>query len=36
VERLYATLTAFWLERSGLLPDVGKRLREFTDPDTRR
>ena len=36
VERLYATLTAFWLERAGLLPDVGKQLREFTDRDTRR
>ncbi len=36
VERLYATLTAFWLERAGLLPDVGKELRELTDRDTRR
>ncbi|HEY8153771.1 MAG TPA: hypothetical protein VII72_06545 [Myxococcota bacterium] len=30
VERLYATLCAFWLERAGLLPDVGKELRELT------
>lgn len=29
VERLYATLCAFWLERAGLLPDVGKELREL-------
>jgi hypothetical protein len=29
VERLYATLCAFWLERAGLLPDVGKQLREL-------
>jgi hypothetical protein len=35
VERLYATLTAFWLERAGLLPDIGKQLRESTDPDAR-
>jgi hypothetical protein len=29
VERLYATLAAFWLERAGLLPDVSKELREL-------
>jgi hypothetical protein len=29
VERLYATLCAFWLERGGLLPDVTKELREL-------
>jgi hypothetical protein len=29
LERLYATLAAYWLERSGLLPDVGKELREL-------
>jgi hypothetical protein len=29
VERLYATLCAFWLERAGLLPDVAKELREM-------
>ena len=29
VERLYATLCAYWLERSGLLPEVGKELREL-------
>jgi hypothetical protein len=29
LERLYATLCAYWLERSGLLPGVGKELREL-------
>ena len=29
VERLYATLCAFWLERSGLLPGVRKELLEL-------
>ena len=28
-ERLYATLSAYWLERAGLLPDLGKQLREL-------
>ncbi len=35
VERLYTTVTAFWLERSGLLPDVGKELREITHREPR-
>jgi glutathione synthase/RimK-type ligase-like ATP-grasp enzyme len=29
VERLYATLCAFWLERAGLLPEASKELREL-------
>ncbi len=31
VERLYAMLCAYWLERSGLLPDVGKELLALAD-----
>ena len=32
VERLYATLCAYWLERSNLLPGAVAELRAFSGP----